>query len=43
MLVSLHLPSGFAIVGSNNRVIVPLSGQSIECRPNAIVCGCKEV
>ena len=24
-------------------VIVPLSGQSIDCRPNAIVCGCKEV
>ena len=24
-------------------VIVPLFGQSIDCRPNAIVCGCKEV
>ena len=24
-------------------MIVPLSRQSIGCRPNAIVCGCKEV
>ena len=40
---SLHLPFGFAIVASSSMVIVPLSGQSIDCRPNAIVCGCKEV